>query len=97
MNDLERALNDAARRILVQTNYDSHFATLEDRVQVESKLFLARWNALLAYANPGGYAELGRGMYLSNEPAQQGVLLAMYRDSVGNNWIRRVSEVDAGG
>ncbi len=92
MNDLERALNDAARRILVQTNYDSHFATLEDRVQVESKLFLARWNALLAYTKPGEC-----GIYLSDKPAKTGDLLTMYRDSRGNSWVRHASEVDGGG
>ena len=93
MNDLERALNDAARRILVQTNYDSHFATLEDRVQVESKLFLARWNALQTYASPAAVAttttsqHIGRGIYMSDKPATHGASLTMYRDSQGNNWI----------
>lgn len=45
----ERRLNDATRRLLIRDNYDAHFATLEQRVMVEDRLFLARWDALLDY------------------------------------------------
>ena len=46
-SEREHVLNDATRRVLVRENYDSHFATLEERVLVENRLFLARWDALL--------------------------------------------------
>jgi hypothetical protein len=55
----------------------------------ESKLFLARWNALQTYANPAATTSqhIGRGIYMSDKPAMHGASLTMYRDSQGNNWI----------
>lgn len=35
-------MNDAVRDIFVRENYDSHFATIENRVLVENRVFLAR-------------------------------------------------------
>jgi hypothetical protein len=42
----EQPLNDVARTIVVQSNYDPHFSGIEDRIIMETKLFLARLDAL---------------------------------------------------
>ena len=46
MEQRETALNDTARRIMVQENYDPHYAVFEQRILMETRLFLARWDAL---------------------------------------------------
>jgi len=46
----EQQLNEITRRLLIQNNYDPHFSTLEDRNQVENRLFLARWDAMCQLA-----------------------------------------------
>jgi hypothetical protein len=45
----EQPLNDVARRIMVQSNYDPHFSAIEERIIMETKLFLARADALTAH------------------------------------------------
>lgn len=42
MSELFNRLNDAVRTLLIQENYDAHFATMENRVLVENRLFVAR-------------------------------------------------------
>jgi hypothetical protein len=42
----EKPLIDAARKVTLDTNYDPHFSSLEDRLMMETKLFLARMDAL---------------------------------------------------
>lgn len=42
MDELTSQLNDVIRQILVRENYDFHFATLEQRVIVENRMFIAR-------------------------------------------------------
>lgn len=41
----EQPLNDVARDIMVQSNYDPHFSGIEERLIMETKLFLARLDA----------------------------------------------------
>jgi hypothetical protein len=50
MTELETLLNDASRTVLIRENYDFHFAPLEQRVLVETRLFLARWEAICRHA-----------------------------------------------
>ena len=112
-SEREHVLNDATRRVLVRENYDSHFATLEERVLVENRLFLARWDALLnhlkldsatllplvqtRWRNRGiEYTEIASGEYLSAEPALNGMILTMYRDSYGNTFVRPAREMNDG-
>lgn len=45
----EQALMDATRRIMEGSNYDPHFAHVGEREIMETKLFLARMDALTAY------------------------------------------------
>lgn len=52
----ERPLNDAARSIMVQSNYDPHYSTIEERVIMETKLFLTRWDALMSVWRAAGMA-----------------------------------------
>lgn len=47
----EEALNDAARKIMAQSNYDPHFSAIEERVIMETMLFLARFDALRAFTD----------------------------------------------
>lgn len=42
MNELLNQMNDTVRNILIRENYDSHFATLENRVLMENRIFVAR-------------------------------------------------------
>lgn len=42
ISDLMQQMNEAVRDILVRENYDSHFATIENRVLVENRIFVAR-------------------------------------------------------
>jgi hypothetical protein len=63
----ELALNDVSRRILARDNYDVHFSTFEQRVIVEDRLFLARYDAVRRLKHnrvwrrdDATYAELGR-------------------------------------
>lgn len=42
----EQPLNDVARKIMVTSNYDPHFSAIEERIIMETKLFLARLDAL---------------------------------------------------
>lgn len=42
----EEPLNDVARRIMVASNYDPHFSGIEERLIMETKLFLARYDAV---------------------------------------------------
>lgn len=60
----EQPLNDVARNIMVQSNYDPHFANIEDRLQTETKLFLARLDALKVWQQFSGRTEhIGDGVY----------------------------------
>lgn len=45
----ENRLNDAARIVMVQSNYDPHFSGLEERTLMETRLFLARYDALASH------------------------------------------------
>ena len=111
----EQRLNEIVRRILVRENYDAHYATIEERVLVENRLFLARWDAMCEAARrdpatllPLGlpqrrntargivYTEIGRGEYLTGEPARAGTQLVVYRDDLGGTWVRTVSEYEDG-
>lgn len=46
LDEREEPLNEVARKIMVQSNYDPHFSGLEDRLIMETKLFLARYDAV---------------------------------------------------
>src|SRR5882672_7478443 len=39
-------LKEAARQIVSEVQYDPHFSGLERQIEVETKLFLARWDIL---------------------------------------------------
>lgn len=114
-SERERVLNDATRRVLVRENYDSHFATLEERILIEDRLFLARWDALLNHLKLDNatllplaqtrwrntsrgieYTEIAHGEYISPEPALNGMVLVMYRDSYGNTFVRPSREISDG-
>lgn len=45
----EQPLNDVTRKIMVQSNYDPHFSAIEERIIMETKLFLARYDALCTH------------------------------------------------
>lgn len=64
----EELLNQATRRILVADNYDPHFATLEQRVLVEDRLFLARFDALCRYVgiNPATFLPVNLPRWRNN-------------------------------
>lgn len=49
MDPREQALIDATRRIMENSNYDPHFAHVGEREIMETKLFLARMDALQMY------------------------------------------------
>lgn len=53
----EQALNDAARDIMVRLNYNPHFGAIEERVKMETLLWLARFDALVQL---GGTDEMYR-------------------------------------
>lgn len=112
-SERERALNDATRRILVRENYTS--PPLEERILIEDRLFLARWDALLSHlkldavtllpleqtrwrntARGIDYVEIAHGEYASAEPALNGMVLVMYRDSYGNTFVRPAREISDG-
>lgn len=40
---------DASRKALVDTNYDPHYAGIEERAYTESRLFIARFDALMSW------------------------------------------------
>lgn len=42
----EQPLNDVARAIMVRANYDPHYSGIEERLTMETKLFLARYDAM---------------------------------------------------
>lgn len=42
----EALLNESVRKIMVQSNYDPHYSSIEERLIMETKLFLARWDGL---------------------------------------------------
>jgi len=45
----EQPLNDVARDIMVRSNYDPHFSAIDERLRMETRLFLARVDALAQY------------------------------------------------
>lgn len=58
----EKKLTDAAREIVVASGYDPHFASTEERLTMETKLFLARIDALVEYIPIYGTAALPGGV-----------------------------------
>jgi hypothetical protein len=105
----ERYLNDASRRILVQSNYDPHFSTLEDRAQMETRLFLARWDALqVANGRKASrwrskssqlvYSELCRGKLelTYNRALIEGDRVVVYQSEDGKIYLRPEVEFDDG-
>jgi hypothetical protein len=50
MDEREACLNDTVRELLIRENYDAHFASIEERVVVENRLFLARWAVICQHA-----------------------------------------------
>lgn len=61
----EAPMNDAARRVMVVSNYDPHYATLEDRCLMETRLWLARFDVMckLVGVNPATFLHM-----LANPP-----------------------------
>jgi hypothetical protein len=67
----EQALNDAVRDVLRESNYDAHFATVDQQIEVGSRLFLAMLDAAFRV-----------DAYLKNafEQAGAAALVQAYRD-----------------
>lgn len=91
MDPREPPLNEAARRVTIENDYDPNFSSLEERVVKETKLFLARLDALPTNIAPpnGGrlwqqrqthdiVTELGRGVM--DMDAIKGTRIVVYRD-----------------
>lgn len=51
----EQPLSDVARKIMVQANYDPHFSGIEERIIMETKLWLARFDALLKFTTENDF------------------------------------------
>lgn len=90
MDPREQPLNEAARRVTIENDYDPNFSSLEERVVKETKLFLARLDALpnnTPIANGKQWqqrqthdivTELGRGVM--DMDAIKGTRIVVYRD-----------------
>lgn len=77
MDPREKILNDAARRVITENRYDPHFASSPERLDIETKLFLARFDALMKHTadkkprwrhrvTDEVVTEIGRGTFLED-------------------------------